>query len=596
MRKSIIAESSENFQLLVDRVLNNNTYQGTLNDLSCIETFTHSLFASLIKGEYADNEIDVISYLPQKPEDELISNSFFQEQGEVSVVYEISNLYRRFIKEYRFYQNDNEDFIYIRTPTPEYNDQTLDLFIAGIEVSIIDIHFSELVFIFRELGDLRKKVENLTKASLQRYRGDILKKINFLLYKWKKRAFLNNKKIQFSFDGEKDDYSETDFLIKQDNDCKEWEKLIDYIDSHYDGNKDSFVRKQCEDLLKKDFDLYNATAREYHALIKYHKDITKNVDFLENIVSAIDYRRKKNNNIIWEINYSYAKNNKFSLFVESCEDKYKLIEQYNYLKNDDKNYFLQFKTLNKALLLLEKEISDSSKVRDVHFFIKNDLSSIYNAYKNNMEWSLEHSYKMLYRLPYKECMIDNIYIYSGFMLPPPNKEAYDNYEQIKRKYETLLITIESLSKITPIADNVKELNDKIKKTEVRSVELIGLFTAVIAFIMGGIQGFAFVKSISTALAFLAVFATSLISFLLALLLITRYNEGILKKFICQIIIVYTALIGIIYMSMKFAKEEDKANNNNSSGNISLQHIDENTNVVPTDTLKKVIKDSIRNTQ
>ncbi|WP_143017773.1 hypothetical protein [Riemerella columbipharyngis] len=580
---------------MVERVLNNNTYQGTLNDLSCIKTFTHSLFASLIKGEYADNEIDIISYLPQKPEDELISNSFFQEQGGVSVVYEISNLYRRFIKEYRFYQNDNEDFIYIRTPTPEYNDQTLDLFIAGIEVSIIDIHFSELVVIFRELGDLRKKVENLTKASLQRYRGDILKKINFLLYKWKKRAFLNNKKIQFSFDGERDDYSETDFLIKQDNNCKEWKKLIDYIDSHYDGNKDSFVRKQCEDLLKTDFDLYNATAREYHALIKYHKDITKNVNCLENIVSAIDYRRKKNNNIIWEINYSYAKNNKFSLFVESCEDKYKLIEQYNYLKNDDKNYFLQFKTLNKALELLGKELTevDITKVLNINLFLTEKLEPIYNAYKNNMEWSIEHSHKMLYRLPYEECLIGNIYIHSGFMLPPSNKEAYDNYEQIKRKHETLLMTIESLSKITPIADNVKELNDKVKKSEVKAVELIALFTASIAFIMGGVQGFAFVKSLWSALAFLSVFATSLISFLLALLLITRYNEGILKKFICHIIIVYTALIGIIYMSMRFAQdEENKDSEYNLNKNISSQHIDKNAHV-PTNNSKKIIKDSMR---
>lgn len=594
MKKSIIAESSEEFQLLVERALNSITYQGTLDDFSCIKAFTHSLFASLIKGEYADNEIDIISHLPQKPEDELISNSFFQKQKELSIVYEMSNLYRRFIKEYRFYQNDNEDFIYIRTPIPEHNNQILDLFIAGIEVSIIDIHFSESVVIFRELGSLRKKVENLNNASLQRYSGDILKKINFLLYKWKKRAFLNNKNIQFSFDGEKDDYSETDFLIKQDNDCKEWGKLIDYIDNHYDDNKDSFVRKQCEDLLKKDFDLYNATAREYHALIKYHKDIIEDINSLENIVSVIDYRRQKSNNIIWETIYSYAKNNSFSLYVETCEDKRKLIEQYNDVKSDDKNYFSQFKTLNKAILLLEEEASDSSKVKDVQKFIKEYLSSIYDAYKNNMEWSLEHSNKMLYRLPYEECMVDSIYIHSGFMLPPPDKEAYDNYENIKRRYETLQMTIESLSEIISISNNFKELNDKIQKSEVRTIELIGLFTAVVAFIMGGVQGFNFVNSLWSALAFLSVLAFSLISFLLVLLLITRHNESILKKNGGTITIVYISLLVLGCCSM-YKMESDKKDEKIETTEIPTTHIDGNMRTVPMDTLslKKARKDSMQ---
>lgn len=58
----------------------------------------------------------------------------------------------------------------------------------------------------------------------------------------------------------------------------------------------------------------------------------------------------------------------------------------------------------------------------------------------------------------------------------------------------------------------------MKEKDVKSIELISLFTAVISFIIGGVSGFKFIEDWKTAL-FDVVFSTSLISFLISLALL-----------------------------------------------------------------------------
>ncbi|MRJ07392.1 hypothetical protein EDL99_00635 [Ornithobacterium rhinotracheale] len=573
-----------------------------------VKSIIRLFFCSVIAGEYIGNSkieenISKCATLIAEPIENLntISDknkSLLELKDIVESVKDIIDIYTLFIREVSIiHQNDYEDYFIVRNPSfSRKNRLETNLFISFLNVSYFDIQLSDTKRYYSDLEKIKRNIEGMFEGGRLSFLANevkkIILKINFLLFKWEKRAKKDEKKIAKYIDGNRDRTTSRERITKN----KEFTELINYIDNHYDDNKDPFIIKQCEDLLDdKNFDLYNTTAKNYHALIKYYKDITDDIDSLENIVSVIDYRRQKSNNdIIWETIYSYAKNNRFSLYVESCKDKYKLIEQYNDVKSDDKNYFSQFKTLNKALLLLEEETNDPSKVKDVQMFIKDYLSSIYDAYKNNMEWSLEHSHKMLYRLPYEECMVDDIYVHSGFMLPPPNKEAHDNYENIRRRYETLQMTIESLSKITPISNNVKELNDKIQKSEVKYVELIGLFTAVVAFIMGGVQGFTFVKSIWHALAFLFVLAFSLISFLLVLLLITRHDESILRKNWISIAIVYILLLILGYYSMcKIKSEKDNEKKIDEDKTKTTEII--NSHIPPIETLEKVIKeeDSMR---
>ena len=70
---------------------------------------------------------------------------------------------------------------------------------------------------------------------------------------------------------------------------------------------------------------------------------------------------------------------------------------------------------------------------------------------------------------------------------------------------------------------------------------MGLFSAIIAFIMASIPTFKYMENIYDVGIFFIVFATSLISFLLVLLLITRRTR-INRRFFILIVIFYIAMI------------------------------------------------------
>ena len=146
-------------------------------------------------------------------------------------------------------------------------------------------------------------------------------------------------------------------------------------------------------------------------------------------------------------------------------------------------------------------------------------------------------------------------------------ESINKFSPIIEKYEdTLNRKIEKAEK--DLNDNINTTKKDIKESEVRAFELIGLFTAVIAFIVGGVQGFSFVKSIWSAFAFLFVFSTCLFSFLLIMLLITGSKNDMLKKHKKSIIFVYIVLIILIVSSSTFVfyfenKPEEKESTQNS---------------------------------
>ena len=66
--------------------------------------------------------------------------------------------------------------------------------------------------------------------------------------------------------------------------------------------------------------------------------------------------------------------------------------------------------------------------------------------------------------------------------------------------------------------NFFQFDEKIEKRDAKTIELMGLFTAIIAFIMASIPTFKYMENIFDVGIFFVVFATSLISFLLFLLI------------------------------------------------------------------------------
>ena len=110
------------------------------------------------------------------------------------------------------------------------------------------------------------------------------------------------------------------------------------------------------------------------------------------------------------------------------------------------------------------------------------------------------------------------------------------------------------SQIDPLK-RIVQFDEKIEKRDTKTIELMGLFSAIIAFIMASIPTFKYMKDIYDVGIFFIVFATSLISFLLVLLLIIRKTR--INKFfglplpLVLIVVFYIAMIKFtIYLSDK----------------------------------------------
>ena len=365
-----------------------------------------------------------------------------------------------------------------------------------------------------QVGKLKSQVEKMNK------------KASFLLFKWCKRAELSG--FSMLKEDKINEYKSEISAFGED-----WESLVTYIENHHykEDEKHLFVEKIKESYIKiEDKELKNFTCQDIYSYIKYHKEIDKKIDKLDEIISILDKRRfcttdnyDKN---IRTIIYNYARNNRFSLFTETCDNREDLQKEYNKIDNkDNRNYFLQYKFIDKSIELLNAELSEKNEnitidqIEEIEKYLK-EIEPEYETYKTNIEWILEHIY-FIYRVSFDECIIDDIFIYSSFLLPLDNRKSKDGFEKISDGFRNLKNQLPLLRKMSLFKDELLQFDEKIEKHDTKTIELMGLFSAIIAFVMGSIPTFQYLKNIFDVGIFFIVFATSLISFLLVLLFITR---------------------------------------------------------------------------
>ena len=455
----------------------------------------------------------------------------------------IFDLYIPFVKDVRVILKNQETDIVITSfykyQITNNNDYVLKIFFLNISLCLIDILFDETQYYFDRIASIKEEI--LSIESIPKYRflkneiEKIKKKATFLLFKWCKRAEVSG--VSLYIDKGIESY-ETE-LKKYGNN---WILLVDYINNHY-YNENSEKRKNSEIKLKKSFadikdkNFEEFSCREIHLYIKYYKDINKNLDKLDEIILFLEEwkdEEKINNEEknIRTIIYNYARNNRFSLFTETCDDREDLQKQYNKIDNkDNKNYFLQYKIIDKSIQLLNTELKQTNETTTIEEIDKIEtylkkIESEYITYKKNIEWILEHIY-FIYRVSFKECIIDDIFIYSSFLLPLDNRESKDDYERVSDDFRELKSQLPLFRKmvefngdVSKVKEELFQFDEKIEKRDAKTIELMGLFTAIIAFIMASIPTFKYMENIFDVGIFFVVFATSLISFLLVLLFIT----------------------------------------------------------------------------
>ena len=512
------------------------------------------MFDSVLIGEYLDKEIDKqlewirnnLTYteqleneiLPNKDKYKailLLLNSLKTKTNEIQ---NIINYYLLFSEDIKIIINNpekDEIFILSKSKYQSVNDsETLKLFTLNLFLCFSDILFTEKQDCYQEITYVKELLseKRFLNLNLNPQIEKMKKKASFLLFKWCKRAELRG--FSMLKEDKIKEYKEdiNDFGGK-------WKDWVTYIENHHykEDEKHLFVEKIKESYIKiEDKGLKNFTCQDIYSYIKYHKEIDKKIDKLDEIISFLDKGRFRTTDNydknIRTIIYNYARNNRFSLFTETCDNREELKEEYNKIDNkDNRNYFLQYKFIDKSIELLNAELNEKNEnitieqVEEIEKYLE-DIEPEYKTYKTNIEWILEHIY-FIYRVSFKECIIDDIFIYSSFLLPLDNRKSKDRFEKITDDFRELKSQLPLFRKmaefnvdVSKVKEELFQFDEKIEKHDTKTIELMGLFSAIIAFIMASIPTFKYMENIYDVGIFFIVFATSLISFLLVLLFIT----------------------------------------------------------------------------
>lgn len=497
----------------------------------------------------------------------------FKEQ--IQEIQNILNYYFLFSEDIQIIlQNPEKDEIFTPSKGKYQSDKDSDilkLFSLNLSLCFSDFLFTEKQSYYQEIVSIKDNLITLLSNSsipiLTEQIEKMNKKATFLLFKWCKRAELSG----FSMLKENKIKEYKDNINNFGDKWKDW---VTYIENHHykEDEKHLFVEKIKESYIKiEDKELKNFTCQDIYSYIKYHKEIDKKIDKLDEIISILDKRRfcttdnyDKN---IRTIIYNYARNNRFSLFTETCDNREDLQKEYNKIDNkDNRNYFLQYKFIDKSIELLNAELSEKNEnitidqIEEIEKYLK-EIEPEYETYKTNIEWILEHIY-FIYRVSFDECIIDDIFIYSSFLLPLDNRKSKDGFEKVSDKLRELKSQLPLFRKmaefngdVSKVKEELFQFDEKIEKHDTKTIELMGLFSAIIAFVMGSIPTFQYMKNIYDVGIFFVAFATSLISFLLVLLLITRKTR-INRRFWYQLIPIVIFYIAMIVFTTYLSNKKD----------------------------------------
>lgn len=480
--------------------------------------------------------------------------------------------------------NPNTEIVFI--DSKENNDESIKCFeFFGKEVSVCfenvffilglstyDHFFDESIDYFRSLINFKNRLNTSQKASL--YYSIIDEKVSFLEYKWGIRQITTSKFL--------DNKTNKSYII--DNDIisinknpsfqSERKELINwktYLEKHYQYVENFILESEIvNELLEKD----KPSMLEVHTLIKNFKDVNPNYENLKNVVESFEKRENEfeENKRIFFKNLNYALNNQFSLLIEKKDVtdeevrnlKIKIDALQNKLEYD--NFFVDFKYLKYSIKKLENLILNREPLE-----IKQEISALINNIREliitcerKIEWSENH-HNLLYQLTYEESLvyygtekIEKVYYASTFLLPLSVEQIQKEFFELKLEFNNKYNYLEILSTLDKEFSVIKEMKEK----DVKSIELISLFTAVISFIIGGVSGFKFIEDWKTALLFDIVFSTSLISFLIVLFAFTRGIE-LVKKYFYYILGFYLIFLTSIFLITNIDKRNVEAKSNNT---------------------------------
>jgi hypothetical protein len=476
------------------------------------------------------------------------------------------NRYSSFIQGVRhIFALDPKDFIFEHNPVYESlreNPNFVTSSINEINFFFVNLTISGLEFFIepteKYLSELLKTIDSL-RRDLQRFGSNefsqtLIEKCEFLAAKWvlRKQHSDPDKTIYYIKDGKV-----ADVHIDHFNNLylDKWKKVIE---SHYE------INSNWKSLITSDFHNTKTLSNEslslgeLHRRVKYYKDVKPDLIKIKELVEEVERRLNSGNckpGFEYYIRASccmYVKNNFFSaLLAKHNSSRQEVDNAYDNIKSMQaqtglKNFFPQYKYLQYNIEYLESIYNNSDltplqKLESVKNILEK-CEELIKDYKENLKWTSSH-FNYLYQLSYEECLIDvtniklqKLCLPSALFLPIDIQKENNKFEKImerfyklKTRYDVFETLIPDLESLRNTRQGIEGLKNDIQNREVRSMEIIGIFTAIVTFVAASIPTFRYIESAYHAFLFMYALAGSLGIFVFLILALHRGGVGKLKE-------------------------------------------------------------------
>jgi hypothetical protein len=389
-------------------------------------------------------------------------------------------------------------------------------------------------------------------------------KIVYLLSKWVQRKILSSPEDEshyiVSFSGE-------EAILTRDV----------YTSNIYNANRpiNSWIHEMkhedWKEKLKADFKAYeraensesDIVTKRYHCQTKYFKEIsnsTKELDTLNQELKLFLDQKKATlssfDRYALILLRSYIFNSRFSLLLKKTNEDInesslkKIDEEYHTICRFQTvhgffNYFVH-KSYSSFIIHHLKKFYDSRKVMD-----KLNQSSIllkygaisFEKYKMAVRWSKQNlPYACQYQ--FEDCVFEyknlsndtlNLFICSSHFLPL-------NYDVVEQDYHNIKLEYDKLKTVIEVFDNIKFDREALSSATYRNLEVIGVFSSIITFVLSSVTAFKFVNDAIGAFYFMMSLGLSLSFFVLTLIIAFRGRDFLKRNVYFLLIMGSLALI------------------------------------------------------
>lgn len=555
----------------------------SMSNISMVKYFLYSLLA----GEYIYNDRIDEKLIDLKEKIENLNQSAILSLREIQKVliesYScftiISEGYRIFIKEIENkYAEENENYIFSlndhfensiqESNLSKKNEELALFFLLQLSLAKADHSPSNNTDYIENLITIEKRIERLDIVEFRSITSDIIIKIKFLKHKWISRKINEDPEIpSYSHNGHR--YNIENYDGHDNIKLNEW---LSIIDTQYELISKNWMVKLTQRVKSyKNKPFSDLKLLELHQLIKYYKDVKPDYHKLGEISKEIASRLRQNNHsdynrYAFEVSFNYSLNNKFSLFIQQSYDFYDfkdVEDEYNIvkgkIKNNINNYFLEYKFLLYVSNFLANRINVDGKlefIKKYESFITNICANELNTYYIKKEESM-FSQNNVFVLPYEESLVpissDNselthIFYASSFVLPPSSKKVEEDFKNIEEKFEKLNLLIDTGKYFQGEIKRIEKLSKDIQDKDLKSVEIISVFTAIITFILSAIPAYKFIKEPKDSFVFMFVLAGALSLFVIVILFITRNSYKNPKSYIPLGLLVFVFGAGFLIIN------------------------------------------------